>query len=352
MLPSGVRSRNRGIRGPRGSTLGCMGIGFFVYTTAMIAVCVVACSTSLTIWLMTRRRDAIIAAAGFALYALETSLIFYDEYSNAKYDYTVTFDLPLTHPGLRWFFGTAIIACIWLFVLVRVHESPTPRRAAALVLPFAVLSLVLLPRSGAASRLQQYLFWLARDLAVVACLVFAAWRYRHRASKVEKLDIERSRRFFLIACVLMACVIAEDTFMIMVVNPDEAWSASVLFWYLSERNISENILMVACAVQLVVRYAQTLRVYAHHPSMEGADEGVRAADESNLENKLVLFGDAHGLTKRELEVVSLVVRGLDVQNIASELVLAPGTVKAHLHRIYKKAGVGSREALVEEFWRQ
>ena len=35
----------------------------------------------------------------------------------------------------------------------------------------------------------------------------------------------------------------------------------------------------------------------------------------------------------------MVVDGLDVAGIAEALVISIGTVKAHLHRIYKKAGV-------------
>ena len=45
------------------------------------------------------------------------------------------------------------------------------------------------------------------------------------------------------------------------------------------------------------------------------------------------------------------LRGFDAQNIASELVISPGTVKAHLHRIYVKSSVKTRDELIEAFWR-
>ena len=58
------------------------------------------------------------------------------------------------------------------------------------------------------------------------------------------------------------------------------------------------------------------------------------------------FAEAHGLTPRERDVLELVVDGLDVAGIAEALVISSGTVKAHLHRIYKKAGVSGRTELM------
>jgi len=52
------------------------------------------------------------------------------------------------------------------------------------------------------------------------------------------------------------------------------------------------------------------------------------------------------LTVRERAIVGLVVQGLRNREIGSELGVAEGTVKAHLHRIYEKLGVSDRTDLV------
>ena len=48
------------------------------------------------------------------------------------------------------------------------------------------------------------------------------------------------------------------------------------------------------------------------------------------------------LSQRELEVLQLVAAGASNQEIATELVLAPGTVKLHVSHILSKLGVKSR----------
>ena len=102
------------------------------------------------------------------------------------------------------------------------------------IVPFSILQLLLVPRSGAAGEVQQYLFWLTRDLGNVGCLAYAAWHYRYRATRVEKLDLDRSKLFWKVAFVLVFCVIAEDTYMILFCRPDSQNPVIGLFlWYLS-----------------------------------------------------------------------------------------------------------------------
>lgn len=51
------------------------------------------------------------------------------------------------------------------------------------------------------------------------------------------------------------------------------------------------------------------------------------------------------LTPRELEIVRLVASGLRNRTIGERLFVKEGTVKIHLHNIYKKLNVDSRMAL-------
>jgi DNA-binding NarL/FixJ family response regulator len=59
-----------------------------------------------------------------------------------------------------------------------------------------------------------------------------------------------------------------------------------------------------------------------------------------------LLDDKQTLTKREGEIASLVVQGLANKSVAVQLGLCEGTVKLHLHSIYRKLGVPNRARLI------
>ena len=54
----------------------------------------------------------------------------------------------------------------------------------------------------------------------------------------------------------------------------------------------------------------------------------------------------YGLTKKELEVLSLIVDGLSNQEISEKLVVSISTTKAHVHNILQKLYVKTRSKAV------
>ena len=62
--------------------------------------------------------------------------------------------------------------------------------------------------------------------------------------------------------------------------------------------------------------------------------------------------DAYGLTKREGEITSLVLRGLSTAEVSGELHITPNTVRDHFKAIFDKAGVRSRRELVGQIFAQ
>jgi DNA-binding NarL/FixJ family response regulator len=49
-----------------------------------------------------------------------------------------------------------------------------------------------------------------------------------------------------------------------------------------------------------------------------------------------------GLTRREIEILRLVARGLSSKQIAEQLVISPKTVRNHVEHIYAKIDASSR----------
>jgi DNA-binding NarL/FixJ family response regulator len=71
---------------------------------------------------------------------------------------------------------------------------------------------------------------------------------------------------------------------------------------------------------------------------------VRALDRA-LERQNGLRHAAEVLSRRETEIVKMVAAGLRNKEIAAKLFIGEGTVKTHLHAIYKKLGVHGRVEL-------
>jgi DNA-binding CsgD family transcriptional regulator len=60
------------------------------------------------------------------------------------------------------------------------------------------------------------------------------------------------------------------------------------------------------------------------------------------------FKDRYQLSRREMEVAELMLRGYRNSHIATTLGITPATTKKHLSRIFEKVGVDSRARLASK----
>lgn len=72
-----------------------------------------------------------------------------------------------------------------------------------------------------------------------------------------------------------------------------------------------------------------------------------ATEESRLRDSIARFSSINKLSAREEGIALLMAQGKTNQEIASELFIAPGTVRTHVSRIYAKLDVHSREEFIE-----
>lgn len=101
--------------------------------------------------------------------------------------------------------------------------------------------------------------------------------------------------------------------------------------------------LLACVLAVM---ASGLAVFT--PSaLEGMYRTLPAPREGGgLDGRCLAFAREHALTARETEVLRLLVRGRSAPYIAQKLSIAQGTAKNHVSGIYRKAGVGDRQSLL------
>ena len=79
----------------------------------------------------------------------------------------------------------------------------------------------------------------------------------------------------------------------------------------------------------------------------GRDSPAKTLDVSRLDDRCSMLAIRYGLTKRESEILGLLARGRNVPSVAEELSVSKSTVRSHVLQIYRKAGVNSRQELLD-----
>ena len=68
-------------------------------------------------------------------------------------------------------------------------------------------------------------------------------------------------------------------------------------------------------------------------------------EDRSFVEKIELFADKFGISKREIEVMELICKGMTNQEISDSLFISVQTVKDHIHRLFLKTGVKNRVQL-------
>lgn len=240
--------------------------------------------------------------------------------------------------------ATASQAFIWA-IAMDLLDKHSKKQFAIPVLTFLLcesLIIVAVPYGP----MHQWLYYTVRQVFLIFVGLYIFWT-AHKSTKVElKARVNNQRKHLIIGAILVGCIVAEDFYNILVVPMSLA--PSWLQLYLSERNFSENVFACYFAVLLIA--------YAYHVlsiRMQEAPEEKNVSDlDRHIEEQMPFYRNAYKLSKREAEVMRLVVLGKSNQEIADELFLAVGTVKTHIHNILVKTEQQNRTTLILHFWKR
>lgn len=98
--------------------------------------------------------------------------------------------------------------------------------------------------------------------------------------------------------------------------------------------------LVAIVIVLIIFYRDISVLLGH-------DSPAKALDVSRLDDRCSMLAIRYRLTKRESEILGLLARGRNVPSVAEELSVSKSTVRSHVLQIYRKAGVNSRQELLD-----
>lgn len=318
---------------------------FYFYTILIMLICIAATMVPLSAYFVSQRKSYLFIVSFFFFYFLDLALIFQYEYLGQNTSFPMEIFYSIDQPALKTLFALGTLESLWLIVCDYLNKTNFLIKIFPAVL-FALVSFLavaLIPEGA----FKQFIFYSLRQLFIIGILAYALISYLRTKTEVERIRLHRQKNLFIITAILTACILLEDILMILVWTPDTSSSAALLPLYISERNFSENFLMLAFAFFTLKEASATLQLRFQEPP-----SAANPSLQQHINTLLPAFCNRHKLTAREQEILYLVISGKDNQNIASELHLALGTVKAHTHNILKKTGHPSRQELVKDFWKE
>lgn len=319
----------------------------FVYTIVLILVCFAAAMLSVAAYAVSHKRALIPQATFFAFYIIDICGIFGIEFLNQNIPYSVESYYEIPIPLLRILSGAGVMASLWVMLLdiLDVHD----KRMQVVPVAVFVFACCVIIWGLPYGPFRQWLFYTLRQVFTAFGLSYAYLKWRRSTDMPyrERLGKHRVRYLFLWA--LLACILVEDWWIILaspIPSPDSSW----LTLYLSERNFSENVMMLFVAYHVIRGSLQTLALRFNQPPEAREKEGGDHDLTRHIEDQLPAYASAHSLSKREREVLAMVIEGKDNRTIAQELFLSEGTIKTHVHNIMVKTETRTRDQLKKDFW--
>lgn len=316
------------------------GLFLFYYSIVMQVCAILTAASCLAAYLVSRNKVQLFSFIGFLMYYVDCMLVFRDDYVMASKVQAAHEAFYIGDPISSIVFGCAFLTAFWLVVCEYLEEdSPVMRYApAALFVTASVAVTLLMPQSY----LHMFVFYSLREAFMAWILVFSAFRFLTTEHSQQRVRLKRFRRFYVVLWLLVFATVAENVVFLLVINPGVGDGTLPFF---PERNFAENALAIACEFVAFRASLKYLSVRHIDPPKQGGEHV-----ETFIEQNLVAYAASRKLSPRETEILRLILLGKDNQNIASELSLAPGTVKVHVHHILQKTQMANRQALMQDYW--
>ncbi len=328
-------SCNKGKRNAMDSSL-----FLFYYSIVMQVAAILTAAGCFASYLVSRNKVQLYSFIGFLMYYIDCMLVFRDDYVMTSKTVATQEGFFIGDPASSIVFGCAFLTAFWLVVCEYVEEDSLVLRAApGLLFMAASLAVTLLMPQ---SYLHMFVFYSLREVFMAWILIFGAYRYVTMEHRQQRVRLKKFKRFYAVLWVMVFAIVAENVVFLLIVNPSITDSPLPFF---PERNFAENALALACEFVAFRAALKYLSVRHIDPPKQGGEHV-----EAFIEQNLVAYAASRKLSPRETEILRLILLGKDNQNIATELSLAPGTVKVHVHHILQKTQMANRQELMQDYW--
>lgn len=329
----------------------------FIYNIFQIVIFTSILAIGSLIYLRRKEKIAGAIAGLFLFYLTDTVMIFMTEFLP---DFMSWYDVNFIRtPSLKMvmFVGVGFFTLLcWSFL-----TGSNFTGAQGIVLFALGLWLVFIPllTEGAVG---SFLFYSGYQVFSISVSVFAIRQLRKIDAGRLLVPAGRIRSLLALTIIFSTLIMLEDCYVIFRLDNYDVTAGALHIYY---RNISEDALRFiysgwalslffsrTAANPSAIAAVASLPLAEPEPLRRKSDQTMPvqpAAIQTPVEYKRMKYARALTLTDREEDVLDLILDGKSNQEISTELHISIGTVKAHVHGIFRKAKVTHRYELSAQF---
>lgn len=326
----------------------------FTYDVILVIVFTAVVAIAVCLYMMRKRHIAIPVIGLYAFYLIDTLIIFmtealpaFNQWYEAGFVYS---------PSIKTivFIGVAFFSLsIWNALLSRKFSMVQTLILVALGLYCLIIPLM------QTSALKSWLFFLSYQVFTFLSAIYGLWKLKHLDNADYEGPFDWIRVMLILTIIFSVLIVVEDTIVIFNFDSYVVGETSIY-----ARNMSEDILRMIYTVFFFRLFVKQFRRtwmtapddYAGGVAAESYGELEPEAEPQPLNSpealqdyKKLKFAQQLCLTEREVEVFAEMLEGKTNQQISDILHISMGTVKAHIHNIFQKAGVTHRYELLRQY---
>lgn len=297
----------------------------FIYNILLIVLYTIALSLTMNTYFKEKNYFFLMLSCYLLFYILDNVVIYMTEFlNNFALQYNEAFmNVPAAKTFI--FMGNAIFFLLSVILLAK---------RKFLFLDYFSLTLLLVCMLFvpliADNALKVWLYYLPNQLFSFYVGLRALSLAKNLQTEISQLSIRYLKRVGILAIIFSIAIILEDSYVIF--NVDQYSSLTLKIY---NRNVCEDIFSIIIS-SLVIYFF--IHDYQSAHSITNQLETKEQKEEAYFHH----FCQKYQFTKREEDIFRLLLQHKQNQEIADELYLSLGTVKAHVHNIFVKLNIKKR----------
>lgn len=321
----------------------------FLYNIFLIILYSVVLSYSASLYIRKRKPVFLILTILFLFYIFDNTIIYMTEFIDSfSYHYDLQF---MSIPAFKTVIIIATCVCMTFLQHIFIMQRDVRPDIAALVFLALMLMFVPMMNDGA---FEVWLYYLPYQAYIFYLGLSGVIFIKKRPELYNQNDfLIHYRNIALLTAVSTIFILIEDTIVIFSID-----IYSDIMVKINNRSFSEDIMGIVLSFFAIKHLSRAMYLSDTEPlkpeGLNGVDDCMKVVPvmsvyRNELDPVFYHFSSEFHLTGREQDILKVLLKDKNNQEISDELFISVGTVKTHVHNIFQKADVTKRSQLLHMY---